>query len=86
MVNAAHLAAVGLASGLVRASLVNCGQDTQLTFRDGSTLVLKGVTRLDAVLSDTGAGTPPIGREIGDDGEGAHCRRHGGEGMDRVGE
>jgi hypothetical protein len=28
-----------------RAELVNCGQDTRITLADGSTIVLKGITR-----------------------------------------
>ena len=34
-----------------RADLVNSGQDTRITLRDGSTIVLKGVTQIDAVFS-----------------------------------
>lgn len=34
-----------------RADLVNSGQDTRITLRDGSTIVLKGVTQVDAVFS-----------------------------------
>lgn len=38
------------ASASVRADLVNGGQDTRITLRDGSIIVLKGVTRVEAVL------------------------------------
>jgi hypothetical protein len=37
-------------SGPVHADLVNSGQDTRLTLHDGSTIVLKGVTQLEAVF------------------------------------
>lgn len=37
-------------SAEARADLVNSGRDTQITLPDGSTIVLKGVTRLDAVF------------------------------------
>ena len=40
---------------LAGTSLVNHGRDTKLTFSDGSTLVLKGVTRIDAVFPVGGA-------------------------------
>jgi hypothetical protein len=51
MVNVAHDSAdaetdPGLAAA--RARLVNSGQDTKITFRDGSTIVLKGVTQVRA--------------------------------------
>jgi hypothetical protein len=51
--------------GRVQADLVNSGQDTRITLRDGSTIVLKGVTHIEAVFS-AGAATPeasasPIG-------------------------
>ena len=44
---------------------MNSGQDTRITLRDGSTIVLKGVTHIEAVFS-AGAATPeasasPIG-------------------------
>lgn len=74
------------------ASLVNCGQDTQFTFRDGSTLILKGVTHPEAVFAADGSGGrggpagSPIGGEICGDGERAHRRRNGREGVTRVGE
>ena len=38
-------------SGRVHADLVNSGQDTRITLYDGSTIVLKGVTQLEAVFS-----------------------------------
>ena len=75
-----------LLSGAVQASLVNCGQDTKLLLRDGSTILLKGISRLDAVLPRGDSETPPIGGEIGGDHEDAHHRRNGGEGLGRVGE
>ncbi len=54
-------------------TLVNCGRDTKLTFQDGSTIVLMGVTQLDAVFPTGGAPSPsqppPIGGEIGGDGK-----------------
>ncbi|HTW51958.1 MAG TPA: hypothetical protein VME45_08705 [Stellaceae bacterium] len=37
-------------SGPVRADLVNSGRDTRITLSDGSTIVLKGVTQLEAVF------------------------------------
>lgn len=45
-------------SAMARADLVNSGQDTKVTLRDGSTIVLKGVTRVDAVF---GPDAPPSG-------------------------
>jgi hypothetical protein len=39
------------AAAHVRTRLVNDGQDTQITLGDGSTILLKGITRLDAVFS-----------------------------------
>jgi len=75
---------------LARTSLVNSGQDTQLTLRDGSTIVLKGVTRLDAVFPASAAAAKskpsPIGGEIGGDGEDAHRRGNDREGARGVGE
>jgi hypothetical protein len=53
---------------LARTSLVNHGQDTKFTFRDGSTIVLKGVRQIDAVFAATGgspSGPSPIGANIG---------------------
>jgi len=63
MVNAPHTAGKGgnlsvpeaLLSTAARADLVNSGQDTRITFRDGSTIVLKGVTQIEAVFSAGGA-------------------------------
>jgi hypothetical protein len=75
-----------LLSGTVQASLVNRGQDTQLLFHDGSTILLKGVSRVDAVLPRSVSQAPPIGGEIGGDGENAHYRRDGREGLGGVGE
>ena len=40
---------------LAYTTLVNRGRDTKLTFCDGSTLVLKGVTRIEAVFPLGGA-------------------------------
>lgn len=77
-------AASELLSGAVCVSLVNHGQDTKLIFRDGSTIVLKGVSRLDTVLPAEPSSAAPVGGEIGDDGERAHHRRHGGERLRRV--
>jgi hypothetical protein len=37
-------------SDRVHADLVNSGQDTRITLHDGSTIVLKGVTQLEAVF------------------------------------
>lgn len=75
-----------LLSGAVQASLVNCGQDTKLLLCDGSTILLKGISRLDGVLPRAGSETPPISRDVSGDGENAHHRRNGGEGLGRVGE
>ena len=75
---------------LARTKLVNRGQDTQITLLDGSTILLKGVTRIDAVFPTAGATTilepPPIGDEIGDDAERPHHRRNGRESVDGVAE
>jgi hypothetical protein len=49
---------------LDRTSLVNGGQDTKLTFGDGSIIVLKGVTRIGAILSAPSK-VSPVGAEIG---------------------
>lgn len=74
-----------LLSGAVQASLVNSGQDTKLVLRDGSTVLLKGISRLDGVLPCAGSQAPPIGGEVSNHGEGAHHRRNGSEGLGRVG-
>jgi hypothetical protein len=74
-----------LLSGAVQASLVNCGQDTKLLLRDGSTILLKGISRLDAVLPRDSEAAP-VGGEISSDGKDSHHRRNGGEGLGRVGE
>jgi hypothetical protein len=70
--NSTHLAGDQTARRVARACLINEGQDTQLTFGDGSTIVLKGVTRVDAVFPKSGrpngSELPPIGGEIGDHG------------------
>lgn len=39
--------------GLARADLVNSGRDTRITFSDGSTIVVKGVTQPDEVFAST---------------------------------
>jgi hypothetical protein len=59
------------------ARLVNHGQDTQISLPDGSTIVLKGVREVAAVLvaADSNPEPPPIGGEIGEDGQHAHRRR-----------
>ena len=75
-----------LLSGAVQTSLVNCGQDTKLLLRDGSTILLKGISRLDGVLLPTGSEAAPIGSEISGDGKDSHHWRNGGEGLGRVGE
>ena len=75
-----------LLSGAVQARLVNRGRDTKLLFGDGSTILLKGISRPDAVLPRDGSEAAPVGREIRENGEGAHHRRDGGEGLRRVGE
>ena len=75
-----------LLSGAVQASLVNCGQDTKLLLRDGSTILLKGINRLDAVLLNGASEPTPIGGEISGDGKDSHHRRNGGESLGRVGE
>jgi hypothetical protein len=75
-----------LLSGTVHASLVNCGQDTKLLLRDGSTILLKGISRLDALLPRAGSEAPPVGGEISRNGKDAHHRGDGGEGLGRVGE
>jgi hypothetical protein len=51
---------------LASASLVNHGRDTKLTFSDGSTLVLMGVTEVEAVFGSA-AKHPPIDGDIDDD-------------------
>ena len=75
---------------LAQTKLVNSGQDTQITLLDGSTIVLKGVTRIDAVFPTAGSAMisepTPIGDEIGDDAERAHHRGNGREGMDGIAE
>jgi hypothetical protein len=75
-----------LLSGAVQASLVNCGQDTKLLLRDGSTILLKGISRLDGVLPPAGSEAPPIGRDISGNGKDSHRRRNGGESLGRIGE
>lgn len=75
-----------LLSGAVQASLVNCGQDTKLLLRDGSTILLKGISRLDGVLPRAGSEAPPVGRDVSGNSEYAHHRRDGGEGLGRIGE
>jgi hypothetical protein len=73
---------------LARTSLVNSGQDTLITLLDGSTIVLKGVTRIDAVFPTVGgvaiSEAAPIGSEIGDDAESSHRRGNGREGLNGV--
>jgi len=73
---------------LARTSLVNCGQDTLITLLDGSTIVLKGVIRIDAVFPTVGGATisepAPIGSEIGNDAESSHHRGNGGEGLNGI--
>jgi hypothetical protein len=71
MVNAAHSlfipgehAAPADPKQLARTSLVNHGRDTELTFRDGSIIVLKGVRQIDAVLAAL-SDPPPIDADIG---------------------
>jgi hypothetical protein len=81
-----HIVSAGLVPEAVRASLVNGGEDTELTFRDGSTIVLKRITRLDVLLTITGSDAAPIGGEVSGYREDAHRRRNGGEGLRRVGE
>jgi len=72
MVNAAHTiftpgeraAALADPRQLARTSRVNHGQDTKLTFGDGSIIVLKGVKEIGAVLSAPSK-LPPVGANIG---------------------
>lgn len=72
MVNGSHNpAAFGrypAAAGHARARLINRGQDTQLTFSDGSTIVMKGVRRVDTAFFGSGAATdlalPPLRGKI----------------------
>jgi hypothetical protein len=75
---------------LARTSLVNGGQDTQITLLDGSTILLKGVTRLDAVFPIVSAAamleSAPVRRQIGADREYAHRGRDSREGVDGVAE
>lgn len=75
---------------LARTSLVNSGQDTQIMLLDGSTIVLKGVTRVDAVFPTSGAAASseptPIGGQIGNHAKRAHRRRNGREGLRGVAE
>jgi len=57
MVNVAHDPANAEAdpgSAAARARLVNSGQDTKITFRDGSTIVLKGVRQVEAFFPKLG--------------------------------
>jgi len=94
MVNASRefVAIMDTALSAARTSLVNSGQDTEVTFSDGSTLILKGVTQVEAVFATrnssggSGAARAPVGGEIGENGERAHHRRNGREGAHRVGE
>jgi hypothetical protein len=62
-----------LARGRASIRLVNCGHDTEITLDDGSTLLFKGITEIEAVFPATSAVSgqhpPPIGGEIGDDGK-----------------
>jgi hypothetical protein len=73
---------------LAQTCLVNSGQDTLITLLDGSTIVVKGVTRIDAVFPTVGgvatSEPSPIRGEIGDDGKRAHHRWNGGEGVDGI--
>jgi hypothetical protein len=71
MVNALHAlftpgerAALADPKQLARTSLVNHGQDTKLTFHDGSIIVLKGVQKIGAVLSAPSK-LSPVGTDIG---------------------
>ena len=68
MVNQTYSAALGdtadLLSGLARTRLVNYGQDTKITFDDGSSIVLKGVTHADAVFVPADAGEPQSRRQF----------------------
>jgi hypothetical protein len=67
----------GPATARARTKLVNCGQDTEITLDDGSTILLKGITEIGAVFPARGAPPAqasgqhpaPIGREIGGDGQ-----------------
>ena len=54
-----------------RADLVNSGRDTQITFRDGSTIVLKGVTHVEAVFPSTGIAPKADASPMGDAASGA---------------
>ena len=62
MVNALHstgngkdaATSIGRFPSQARARLVNRGRDTQLTFIDGSTILLMGVRRVEAVFSGSG--------------------------------
>jgi hypothetical protein len=71
MVNAVHTlftpgesAAPADPKQLARTSLVNHGQDTKLTFHDGSIIVLKGVKQIRAVVAAPSK-LPPVGADIG---------------------
>jgi hypothetical protein len=71
MVNAVHRiftsgdrAAPADLGQLAQTSLVNDGQDTELTFHDGSIIVFKGVRQIGAVLSAL-SDPSPIGADIG---------------------
>jgi len=63
----------GRKAGRAWTKLVNRDQDTQIRLIDGSTILVKGVTRIEAVLSDgllgSGGHAPPIGGEISGDGK-----------------
>ena len=48
-----------------RADIVNRGQDTKITLGDGSTIVLKGVTHVEAVFSGNAANSEACGLPIG---------------------
>ena len=77
--------------GGARAELINSGHDTRITLSDGSTIVFKGVTHVDAIFwgaaAKASAGDAlPIGGNVGCDGERAHHRGHSREGLHGVAE
>ena len=90
MVEAANIFTARGHNRFPRARLVNRGQDTQITLRDGSKIVLKGVVHVDAVFVAGGmlatSKASPIGPDIRGDGEPPHRRRNGGESLGGIAE
>jgi hypothetical protein len=51
-------------AGAARTRLINSGQDTKITFRDGSTIVLKGVTQIEAFFPKLAQGRTQARRQL----------------------